>query len=472
MQTIPSKLTFIFTFYIFNLLFLASCATKIEPEKPLENYTNKEFKTELSNISVPIEIDLDKLNQIVNKNISGLIYEDNDLNNNGGDNMLFKIYKHQNFTIHAVNDELLYTVPLKVWLKAGMKTEKMGVSLAHFEETNFIISIDFKSKISIDPNYKIITQTEVLNHKWIEKPTLKVGILNIPLNNIVDLVLKSQKESIGTMIDQQIKTAINIKKYLQDTWVNIQNPIAIPSEIKSFLKINPSEIILTPLSSEKGKLKTSVGIKAFTEFYIGDKAPQKTNTPLPALKTIKNIKNDVLINLTTDLLYEEIIKLTKPTLLNQNFTFNNGKKNVKITNFTIYGSEDKMIIKLDLIGSLKGAVYLTGKPKYDATTQTIFFDEMDYDIKTKNIVMKSANWLAHDYFVKVMQPYFKYSIAKQLKDIQTSAQKALTNYNITNGIVLKGIIKNIDLSEILIAQNSIKTNFKIKGNVAVKINDL
>lgn len=465
--------------YFFTISLLAaytflftSCSKKIQPEKPNESYVNKEFQPETSNISIPIEIETAKLNAIVNKNLNGLIYEDNDLNNNGGDNLLFKVYKHNDIQIDSKDDFIYYTVPLKVWLKAGFQKEKLGVNISHFEETNFIVSIDFKSKINIDNNYKLQTQTEVLNYKWIQKPTLKWGILEIPLNQLVDVMMKSQKENIGPMIDQQLKTAINIKKYIQDAWQSIQNPIALPSEIKTFLKINPNEITLSPLHGEKGKLKTSIGFKAITEIFVTDKAPAKTNQPLPALKNIKGNTNDISISLITDLPYEEIKQLTKPTLTQQNFTFKNGKKNVKITDIDVYGSNEKMIIKLNLMGSLKGEVFLSGVPKYDATNQTIYFDEMDYDIKTKNILAKSANWLAHDKFVKIMQPYFKYSIAKQLKDIKSSAQKTLNNYKISNGIFLNGKINDLNLNDIVLTQQTLKCIFKIKGNASVKIDDL
>ena len=470
-KTFSTKI--LLTYTLLGIIILpTSCSKKIQPEKPSESYITKEFQPEISHIAIPIEIEIAKLNAIINKNITGLLYEDNDLNNNGGDNLLFKVYKHSDIQIDSKEENIYFTVPLKVWLKAGFEKEKLGVNISHYEETNFIVAIDFKSKINIDNNYKIQTQTEVLHYKWIQKPTLKFGVVEIPLNHLVDVMMKSQKENIGPLIDQQLKSAINIKKHIQDTWQSIQNPIALPSEIKTFLKINPNEITMSPLVGEKGKLKTSIGFKAITEIFITDKAPAKTNQPLPALKNIKGNSNDISINVITDLPYEEIKKLTLPTLLQQTFTFNNGKKTVKITDADVYGSNGKMIVKLNLIGSLKGEVFLSGVPKYDTTNQSIFFDEMDYDIKTKNILAKSANWLAHDKFVKIMQPYFKYSLAKQLKDIKASAQKTLSNYKITNGIFLNGKINDFNLNEIFLTQQSLKCNFKIKGNATVKIDDL
>jgi hypothetical protein len=463
--------SFLIFFGLFHF-FIISCSKKIQPEKPSENYVNNEFQPEISNITIPIEIEIAKLNTIVNKNINGLLYEDNDLNNNNGDNLLFKVFKYSDILIEIKEDYIYYTVPLKIWLKAGFEKEKFGVNISHFEETNFVVSIDFKSKINIDNNYKLNTHTEVLGYKWIQKPTLKFGIVEIPLNSLVDVMMKSQKENIGPMIDQQLKSAINIKKYIQDTWQSIQNPIGLPSEIKTFLKINPQEISISPLHSEKGKLKTSIGIKAITEIFITDKSPSKTNQPLPALKNIKGNSNDIAINVITDLPYDEIKKLTLPSLTQQTFTFNNGKKTVKINEMEVYGSNGKMIVKLNLIGSLKGEVFLSGVPKYDTTNQIVFFDEMDYDIKTKNILAKSANWLAHDKFVKIMQPYFKYSLAKQLKDIKASAQKTLSNYKITNGIFFNGKINDFNLNNIFLTQQSLKCNFKIKGNATVKIDDL
>ena len=278
------------------------------------------------------------------------------------------------------------------------------------------------------------------------------------------------------------ETQVNLKKGKQTLVFkslanNIQtNSIRVQSSVGKILSVKHTNNYMEhPQNSVKHKIYKDSLELVQNEIKKVKFQQDALKMELDLIKSNQNIKgntNDISISLITDLPYEEIKQLTKPTLTQQNFTFKNGKKNVKITDIDVYGSNEKMIIKLNLMGSLKGEVFLSGVPKYDATNQTIYFDEMDYDIKTKNILAKSANWLAHDKFVKIMQPYFKYSIAKQLKDIKSSAQKTLNNYKISNGIFLNGKINDLNLNDIVLTQQTLKCIFKIKGNASVKIDDL
>jgi hypothetical protein len=43
----------------------------------------------------------------------------------------------------------------------------------------------------------------------------------------------------------------------------------------------------------------------------------------------------------------------------------------------------KIVIALDLLGTVNGKIYLTGFPQYDDKKKEIYFDELDYVLDTK-----------------------------------------------------------------------------------------
>jgi hypothetical protein len=67
------------------------------------------------------------------------------------------------------------------------------------------------------------------------------------------------------LIDDQIKSAINLKKYVNDAWTTIQQPITVSPEYKTHLKISPTEIFMTTLNGNKNKINATIGVKAYTE---------------------------------------------------------------------------------------------------------------------------------------------------------------------------------------------------------------
>jgi hypothetical protein len=447
-----------------------ACSKTIVADKPTEAFISKEYKPEPSSISVPVEIELLQINKMVNNSLKGLLYEDNSLENNGGDNLMLKVYKLEDISINAIGDQIMYRVPLKIWLKGGFKVEKFGIPISHYEETEFSIALNFATKVALNASFGINTTTSIKSYDWIQKPTLKWGPFEIPINTVVDVLIKTQQNKLTPIIDEQAQNAVDLKKYILDAWKTLQKPIEVSATYKTNLKITPSEIFMTPINGQSGKLNSTIGIKAITEVIVGE-VPQASNVPLPNLKIVKAAGNAFTVIMATDLTYAAAKELAKASLLNKTFNFD-GKKSITITDFDLYPSNDKIIVKVDMIGSLKGTVYLSGIPKYDPTTSSIYLDQLDYDISTKNVLAKSANWMAHDKFVKIMSPYFKYSIDKELKDAKDQLQKALSNNRVSQNVVLNGKLVDLSPREIYITATAIKTIVDVKGTIGVAVEGL
>lgn len=466
-KTLLSKAPYLM---VATALFTFSCSPSIVADKPAETFVPKVYKSELSSISIPVEIELAQINKLVNNSLKGLLYEDNSLEDNGGDNLMFKVYKYEDITIKSIGDLIMYRVPLKIWLKGGFKVEKFGIPIAHYEETEFVIVLNFETKVALNANFGINTQTSIKSYDWIQKPSLKWGPFEIPLNSVVDVLIKTQQNKLTPIIDDQAQKAVDLKKYVVDAWKMIQKPIEVSSAYKTNLKITPSEIFMTQLNGQSGKLNSTIGIKAVTEVIVGD-VPVATNVALPNLKIVKTAGNMFSIVMAADLTYAAAKELAKASLLNKTFNIDE-KKSVTITDFDLYASNDKIVVKVDLIGSLKGTVYLSGIPKYDPATSSIYLDALDYDISTQNVLAKSANWMAHGKFVKIMTPYFKYSIQQQMKESKDLLQKALTNNRVSQNVVLNGKLVDLTPREIYITGTSLKTIVDVKGTIGVAVDGL
>ena len=158
--------------FLAMLIAISSCKT-IQVEKPPESYLNAVFKPEISTISIPIKLNMMDIEKSVNRQFLGLIYEDNDLSD---DNMQIKIWKSKSFEFKAENNQLKYTIPLKIWTKFGWKIERFGMSISDYYEANGELSISFSTGITINQDWDIITSTKIVSHQWISRPTMRVEI--------------------------------------------------------------------------------------------------------------------------------------------------------------------------------------------------------------------------------------------------------------------------------------------------------
>ena len=196
------------------LVLISSCKT-IQVEKPQESYLNPVFKPEISTISIPINLNMLDIEKSVNRQVTGLIYEDKDLSD---DNMQIKVWKSKNFEFKAENNQIKYTIPLKIWTKFGWKIERFGMSISDYYEATGELSISFSTGIMINQDWDIITTTKIVSHQWISRPTMRVAGVQVPITNIVDMALKSSSGLINNQIDKSISDVVNLKKIAEEAW--------------------------------------------------------------------------------------------------------------------------------------------------------------------------------------------------------------------------------------------------------------
>ncbi len=119
-------------------------------------------------------------------------------------------------------------------------------------------------------------------------------------------------------------------------------------------------------------------------------------------------------------------------ILTKNFqgqTFASGSRKITVQKVDVWHKDGKMIIALDMIGSINGTIYLSGFPNYNAVTKEIYFDQMDYVLNTKGVLTKTANWLLSGMILRKIQESCRYSIKGNLEDGKKNMQPYLSNYS-------------------------------------------
>jgi hypothetical protein len=255
---------------------------------------------------------------------------------------------------------------------------------------------------------------------------------------------------------------------VEDTWRKLQEPILVSSAPPFWLAIRPVGVHMLPFSGKRGNISSSIGIHAYVQSQLG-KMPEVVLEPLPNLKILPTMTNEINISLVSDISYEHATAFAAEKMLNQTYTFKDGRYRVTILGVKIYPSHNKLVTKIDLDGSIKGSVYLEGVPYYDAGTVCLKMKETDFHIETKNALLKSASWLLHGTFIKSIEPLLTYTLADQLIRGKNLLQERLKDNKISNYILLNGTIQELLPHQIILTPETIKTIVKAKGNIEVRI---
>lgn len=452
-------------FWIFSFIaiqgFYACKTTKIT--RPEEKYIAPEINLEPSVINIPFYFNTNDIQKTINSKLTGLLYEDNSFENNDMDNLMVKAWKKEDFSLSLENNTLGYRIPLKLWIKVRWGFEKFGVKLYDTKEIEAEIALKFKTTFYLNNDWTITTYTSSEGYEWLSKPLVKLGNVDIPITTIANTILNKNKNLLSNEIDKAIKNNLNFRKYIQDIWNILQKPLLINEEYKVWLKLNPQKISSTPIISQNGKIKISLGINSIIETYIGKKPETITYSGLPDYKVVKSLDNQFKINLFTDISYLTIDTLAKKYLKNE--TYKQDKKSVTVKDIKVYGSDNKLIIGTTLTGSFNGTIYLSGKPYYDTLSSSLRMNDIDFDLETKNTLIKTANWLMHKKFTKMIENNMVFPIGSKIEDSKNLINKELQSYNINKNIILNGKISEIKVQNIYLAPEAVKIAIIFKGGL-------
>ncbi len=454
---------------ILLFIIVTSCGTtaKIESMKPEpDDAAPLVYENVYSYINMPISIKLKDIENKTNGLLTGLIYEDNIIDD---DDIEMKVWKLSPITITNLDGKIKTVLPLKVFAKYRYGVNKLGVDLRDTKEFNLNGVITLISDVNLT-NWKVNTNTKLENIDWNDAPTMSILGKNMPITYLINPAVSIFRSKIEKKIDESISKAMDFKPNVLDAMQKICTPFEMNAAYQSWLRIVPAEIYTTEAKIVKENIALQMGMKCNMETLIGIKPEMKFDKDKIILKPVSKMPDDVSANIVAVSTYADASRIITKNFAGQ--TFGDGSKKVTIQKVDIWHKAGKMVIALDMLGSLNGTVYLMGFPQYNAETKEIFFDQLGYALDTKSRLMRSANWLAQGVILKKIQKTCRYSITPNLDEAKKSMATYLNNFSPMPGVFVNGKIENIDFQKIQLTNKGIIAFVKVKGNVNVNIDGL
>jgi hypothetical protein len=458
---------------ICSILFVSSCATtsKIGALKPEpDDATPLIYENTPSFINMPISVKLKDIENQTNALLSGLIYEDNNIED---DDIEMKVWKLAPITIKndigEKGEKIRTILPLKAIVKYRIGTKKLGIEMYDTREFHLDGVVTLVSDVTLI-NWKLNTKTELKSLDWNESPTMTVFGKNVPVTYLINPGIKLFKSKIEKKIDDAIAKAMDFKPNVLVALEKICVPFLMNETYESWLRIVPLEIYSTNAKLKNDTFVLDMGMKCNMETLIGKQPESKFNASKIILKPVTKIPEDISANIVAISTYQEASKIMTKNFSGQEF--GSGSKKVKVQNVAIWHKKGKMIIALDVLGSVNGTIYLAGFPQYNEKTKEVFFDQLDYALDTKNKLMRTANWLAQGLVLKKIEQSCRYSIKPNLEEGQKSMLTYLKNYSPMQGVFVNGKMEDIQFQKIQLTNQAIIAFIKVKGTISVSVDGL
>ncbi len=448
------------------LVTVTACGTtKNQPQKPIESYVEPvEVPPSVSTVNIPIRLNAAEIERLLNNKLSGAIYEDNNLEDDG---LMLKATKTQNINIKLDGFTMSYRVPLKLWVFKKVLGSK-GI------EAEGELALNFKTAVNVQPEWWMWTKTELVGQDWIRNMTVKTGLGNIDVKYLADIIIGRSKAMLTETLDKQITQAFQIRPQVEEAWNIMQKPVSIASQYGTWwVKLTPQSVEMTPFTTSGDVLKANIGVQAIAEVVAGSNGQTPTfrpNTILPQFKMGYNDTDDFGVNLTTDISFAEAEQIAKNLVVGQ--VFNPGGKTIRVDNLQLFAQNDKMVVSTKFTGDYAGSLYLIGTPKFDAQKNTIYLDNVDYDFQTKDFLLKSANWLFDKTILKKMKEACVFPLDANVLAFKTMMNDQLKNYRMNPNVSIKGAVEDLKVTDIQLQKDKIKIWVTSKGKLNLDVEGL
>jgi hypothetical protein len=451
---------------IISILF-CSCSTskKIEALKPLpSNDAPMVYKTKTSFVNMPLEITLKEIENQLNKSLSGQIYDDTNLED---DKTEMKITKTAPIRLIEKNGKIQTILPLKIWAKFKYGTDFM--SLNDTREINLNGTITMVSDVKLS-NWKMSTNSKIEDFTWSESPSILVAGKNVPITYIINPTLSIFKSKIAKKIDEAIESSCDFKPYVLDVLEKMSTPFLTSEVYQTWFKLIPIEVYVTDAVLGKSKINMDLSLKCNMQTMVGVKPKSTFDRNAIQFKPVTSVPNKVMANVVAISTYESASQIITSNFQGKEFA--SGSRKIIVQKVEMWQKDGKIIIALDMTGSMNGTIYLSGIPNYNSITKEIYFDQMDYVLNTKGVLTKTANWLLQGVILKKIQENCRYSIKENLDEGKKSLLPYLNNFSPMKGVFVNGTLNDFEFEKVEVTDKAIIAFITTTGKMNVKIDGM
>ena len=448
---------------------------EIKPPAPKYLYSDMEIQSDQfkSSLTISAQMPVSELERQINKQLSGLLYEDKSYEDDNHDNLKAKVWKLDEIRIQAQGNYFLFDVPLKIWASAGYKISPLGYTLEGYRDTEFKIRVRLISEIRFSTNWQIVTNTRVDSYDWITEPTISVAGFSIPIKGMISRMLNRNAVKITAAIDKEVKENFQVKDKIEEAWLMAQQPSLLSETYHTWLINTPEQVEAMQPDAQNGFLNIKAGIQGYTQTIISKEPPVRTRiVKLPPLRIVDNLPHSFNIGLISSISYQEASRIAESYFNDKTYRFSGNRYAVQVRKIELYGQDEHLIIKAGLSGSINGNIYLKGIPQYNAVSQTIYLEELEYDLNTRNVLIKAANWLLHAKFLRMMKEAMVFPIAEELGTLTETIRGTIASQQISEGITLKGKLNEALPDKISLTPDYIYTVIHATGNLDLHIDTL
>jgi hypothetical protein len=319
--------------------------------------------------------------------------------------------------------------------------------------------------VRFTPDWKLHAEIYYLGISDLFAGSAGLGPFSIKPRSIIEGITDPLQKVMSDLISRRLNEKYSLRSKVEQAWNASRQPVLLDGNYSAWLKITPVEVVLYPLYAYNNRIKLSLGLNSLADMVIGPRPPSTEPAPLPELKFAKAGDRGFRVALNTDLFYRDILRIADPLLLNKELGTDG--RSIILKDLDIYGKDDRLIVKADAVGSYEGVFYLTCRPSFDARTGIFSVEDVDFDMSTRNVLLKTAGWLLHSRIRTIIAEKISMNLSQRLEQTRRAAQESLHDVKLSDHIFLKGRVDSVRLHDVMVQADKICIQLYTEGDAAL-----
>lgn len=447
---------------------MISCGS-IKPEQPNITENKIQYEQKPSTIHIPIEVNLKPFLQDAEKQTPKKFADEKQQCE--GISFAYQLERNP-LEFNGLDNQLLLELSGKYAIKinycptcTGIFSEKENCIIPRVyascgvNEPMRRIKVSTSTALSVSKDYKIDANTSL--KEIVTEDKCEITIFKYDATKKLVEEMEKALKGVTADIDKKIEQT-DLKKEVQKIWKELNNSIVIPSV--GYFYLSPKSLAISSPNFSNDKLNFTVSVNALPKVTLEEK--KITPTPLPDLNSATSEKG-FEISLAIQGSYNSINNLLAQNLNGKEIQLK--KEKIKIDSVLILGATNqKLSFKVHFSGKRSGVMYFAGTPTFDKEKQIISFPDMDFDIDSKNKLLKSAAWLFDDLITSKIRESAVYDLSKDLTTNKKTIEKEL-NRELDKGIYMETKLKSIRIDQIIPLKDELWIVTNLEGELGIKL---
>ncbi|WP_018629146.1 DUF4403 family protein [Niabella aurantiaca] len=335
-----------------------------------------------------------------------------------------------------------------------------------FEEGERKVKVGFSVAIALLTNYTIKMQVTRKEPEPVDKCT--VCFWGQDITPVIMDALKKELDVSKADLEKSYGR-IDLKPRFQTLWNQLNTPYNISN--MGWLQINPQKVRINSIQTANNQLQISVGMAA--KPVVRFEKPAAAVVPVPHISSFsKNNGFQVYADLVMS--YDSLSRILTSQIAGKEFTFTKAfiKKRFIFQECRLLGSRDnRLVMQVKFTGSNDGYFYVTGKPLYYAGSHILQVTDVDFDIQSRDALLRTADWLFSRKITGQIEKMAKYDLSTLLTTAKTNMEQQL-NRQFIKGVTGAGTVKDITVAGIFPQSNWLAVRAYCSGDFLLKVTEI